>query len=602
MAVLGLLRETLGVLPALAGFGKMLKQPNSTPDCLARQLEQTSSRYPDQVAIVFEGRELTWRGFNALTNRYAHGLKALGVVKGDVVSIMMENRPEFLAVIVALNKLGAVASLLNNNLIGKPLAHCVSVANSVKVVVGEECIAPMGAVCDQLGLTKGDDYLYLADAGEASTPSWAQDFGALCQNQSKDNPPDTLSNTWADPALYIFTSGTTGLPKAAIMSNRRYLIGATTSAKLGLRCDRFDRIYLCLPLYHATGLMLGVGAALVSGASMFLRRRFSASRFLTEVRDNDVTCFMYIGELCRYLMHQPAQDDDWRSPLTKVMGNGLRPDVWLDFKKRFGIARIMEFYGSSEGNVAFANVFNKNCTVGTTSVEVALVRYDVDEDIIVRDERGYCVEVAPGEPGLLLGKITEHTEFEGYTDPKATEDKILRNALQDGDAWFNTGDMLKTVDVGFALGQTHYQFVDRVGDTFRWKAENVSTNEVGELLNAHPQLALCNVYGVEVPGADGRAGMAAVALAEGETALDIDSFSAHVCEQLPSYARPVFIRVLPTMDTTGTFKMVKTHLRKEGYDPNQVDDVLYVLKPGAEVYERLDTDFAQQLANGTAGY
>ena len=239
------------------------------------------------------------------------------------------------------------------------------------------------------------------------------------------------------------------------------------------------------------------------------------------------------------------------------MGNGLRPDVWHDFKNRFGIQRITEFYGSSEGNVAFANLMNKDCTIGFTTNEIALVSYDVDNDEMVRDSDGRPVEAAPGEPGLLLAQINETAVFEGYTNPEATEKKIVRNLREDGDAWFNTGDLIKQVEVGFTLGMPHYQFVDRVGDTFRWKSENVSTNEVGEIINGHPSIAVTNVYGVEVPGADGRAGMAALTLAEGVNELDLAEFSRYVRESLPAYAVPVFLRVQQEQQVTGTFKLLK---------------------------------------------
>ena len=392
------------------------------------------------------------------------------------------------------------------------------------------------------------------------------------------------------------------MPKAAVLSNRRFLLTAVSSYKAGLRCDANDCIYLCLPLYHGTGLFLGVGAAFCTGATMFIRRKFSASNFLPEVREHGATCFIYIGELCRYLLNTPRKADDYKNPLGTMMGNGLRPDVWHEFKERFGISRVSEFYGSSEGNVAFLNFLNKDCTVGATTLPIALVRYDVDADEIVRDSRGHCIKVAQGEPGLLLGKITPMTAFEGYTSKEATEKKILRNVFRHGDAWFNTGDLMKTVDVGFAMGLPHYQFVDRVGDTFRWKSENVSTNEVGEIINSHPQVAFCNVYGVEIPRADGRAGMAALALAEDVEHLDIASFSAHVCSSLPAYARPVFLRIQRELDTTGTFKLVKGELRNQGYDLEQVKDTVYVMKPGASQYELLDAAYAAKIRAGEGGF
>jgi citronellyl-CoA synthetase len=335
---------------------------------------------------------------------------------------------------------------------------------------------------------------------------------------------------------------------------------------------------------------------------MFIRRKFSGSNFLSEVREHGATCFIYIGELCRYLLNVPAKADDRNNPLMCMMGNGLRPDVWHEFKARYGIKRIAEFYGSSEGNVAFLNMLNKDCTVGTTSLPLALVKYDVDADEIARDAQGRIIKVADGEPGLLLGKITEHTAFEGYTSSKDTEKKILRDAFEKGDAWFNTGDLMKTVDVGFSLGLPHYQFVDRVGDTFRWKSENVSTNEVGEIINGHVQVDFCNVYGVEIPKADGRAGMASLVLVEGIEALDVKSFSAYVNEHLPAYARPVFLRIQRELDTTGTFKMVKGELRKQSYDLDLVSDPIYVLKPRSNTYELLDREYLAVLRAGDAGY
>jgi citronellyl-CoA synthetase len=595
--------STLAQVPAVLKAARELKpRPLDTRDCLTARLEETVERFPERSAVVFEGRSLTWRELNAEANRLAHTLKALGLKRGDAVSVMMENRVEFLTALIALNKLGVAAALINTNLTGRPLTHCMSITGSRMCLFGEERLAAIDEVRTSPDLAGIGEYLFVPDAGEAACPDWARDVAEATRDARADNPPDTRQNTLGLTALYIFTSGTTGLPKAAVVSNRRYYLTAAVSHRGGLQCDERDRIYLCLPLYHGTGLFLGVGAAFLSGASMFVRRKFSASQFLPEVREHGTTCFIYIGELCRYLLHTPAQPDDYRNPLSAVMGNGLRPDVWHEFKDRFGISRVAEFYGASEGNVGFVNLLNKDCTVGTTTFPVALVKYDVDADEILRDRRGHCIKVAKGEPGLLVSKITETTAFEGYTSREATESKVLRDVFEAGDAWFNTGDLLKTIDVGFAFGLPHYQFVDRVGDTFRWKSENVSTNEVGEIINLHPQVALCNVYGVEVPNADGRAGMAALKLAEGVDTLDLDSFSAHVNRELPPYARPVFLRILPELDTTGTFKLVKGELRKQAYDRAQVEDPLYVMKPGSGTYEPLKDDFAARIAAGEGGY
>jgi citronellyl-CoA synthetase len=594
---------TLAQATVLPGLARELKpRPVATHDCFSARVEATAARYPEHTAIIFEGRELSWSELNACANQYVGALRGIGLKRGDGVSVMLENRIEYVAVLIALNKLGARAALINTNLTGGPLVHCMSITDSVMCIFGEERLDAIAAVREDPALAAVSHYLFVPDAGELDCPGWATDLAEEAADEDRSNPPDTARNTLGDTALYIFTSGTTGLPKAAVLSNRRYLMTAALSYKAGLRCDARDCIYLCLPLYHGTGLFLGVGASFCTGATMFIRRRFSASNFLSEVREHGATCFIYIGELCRYLLNTPRQPDDYRNPMGTMMGNGLRPDVWHEFKERFGVRRVTEFYGSSEGNVGFLNFLNKDCTVGATTLPVALVEYDVDADEIVRDSEGHCIKVAPGEPGLLLGKITATSAFEGYTSKEATEKKILRNAFKKGDAWFNTGDLMKTVDVGFTLGLPHYQFVDRVGDTFRWKSENVSTNEVGEIINNHPQIAFCNVYGVEVPKADGRAGMAALALAEGVKHLDLASFSAHVCDQLPAYARPVFLRIQRELDTTGTFKLVKGELRSQGYDLKQVTDTIYVMKPGASRYELLDAAFAEKIRAGKAGY
>ncbi len=599
--------RTLAQVPTLLALKKGMQQrPLDARDCFAARIEQTSARIPGNPAVVFEGRTISWQGLNALANRYANVFKAQGLKSGDSASLFMENRIEFLATVIALNKLGVIAALINTNLRGRPLVHCVSVTDSAKCIFGAELADALGEIREELNLRDGADYLWVADAGSSvespEAPGWALDLGALSSSADEANPPDTAERMLGDNAFYIFTSGTTGLPKAAVLSNRRYLGSATLSHKAGLKCSEKDCIYLCLPLYHGTGLMIGAGASFSSGASMFLRRRFSASNFLKEVREHDASCFVYIGELCRYLVSTDAKPDDHRNPLTRTIGNGLRPDIWHEFKTRFGIKRITEFYGASEGNVAFANILNKNCTVGMTSARIALVRYDVAADEIIKDAAGRCIEVDPGEPGLLLGHINEEAVFEGYTNEEATESKILRNVIEDGDAWFNSGDLMKTVDVGFSLGFDHYQFVDRVGDTFRWKSENVSTNEVGEIINGFPDVKYCNVYGVSVPGADGRAGMAALTLEDSAGTLDLEAFSRYVGEQLPSYARPVFLRVEPEIDVTGTFKMVKGKLKEEGYDPARITDPLFVMKPGKTTYETLDAAYAAVISRGEAGY
>ena len=594
--------STLAELPTLLALKKgLVPRPLTEKDSLGAAMERNLAEFGPRTAVVSEGRTLTWSELNAMANRYAHTLKAAGLSRGDTVSIMLENRLEFLPLLLATNKLGVTAGFINTNLRERPLAHCITVTESKKFIFGAELQGAIETVKGDLGLEEGADYYVLPD-GETPLANWAIDLEATSADAPEDNPPETADITLGQTAMYIFTSGTTGLPKAAVVSNRRFLMMAALAGKAGFRCTPEDRIYISLPLYHGTALLVAAGAAFMTGASMFLRRRFSASAFLNEIREHNCTCFVYVGEVCRYLLNTPARPDDADTPLKTAMGNGLRPDVWLDFKRRFGLTRITEFYGASEGNVAFANLMNKDCTVGMTSSKIALVRYDVDADEIVRGEDGRCIEVAAGEPGLLLGHINPNAIFEGYTDQEATEKKIVREVLEDGDAWFNTGDLIREVDVGFSLGYPHYQFVDRTGDTFRWKSENVSTNEVGEILNGFDGIDFCNVYGVEVPGADGRAGMAALRLAEGTSELDLAGFANYVARELPPYARPVFLRIQTEFDLTGTFKMVKGDLKREGYDVTGIEDPVYVMKPGAAAYEPLDAGYLQAIRSGAARF
>ncbi|MXZ45210.1 MAG: long-chain-acyl-CoA synthetase [Gammaproteobacteria bacterium] len=588
-------------VPTLLALKKGLKpRPGHTKDSVGLQFSETAKTYGAQTAIVFEGETVSWGECNKIANRYAHALQDAGVSRGDAVSIVMQNRIEFIALVVAINKLGAIAGLINTNLRAAPLQHCIVTTNSKVCVFGTELSNAIEEVRDSVNLTR-KQLLAIPDR-DKNTPEWASDLHQISAEQSTDDPSSQFESTLAETAFYVFTSGTTGLPKAAVVSNRRFLQLGRLATIAGLRCRVGDRIYLCLPLYHSTGLVVGFSAALCSGAAMFIRRRFSARNFLKDIREHHVTHMIYVGELLRYLHNLPRTREDADNPLHTIMGNGLRPDIWDDFKQRFGIERITEFYSASEGNFAFANIMNKDRTVGLTAAKVALVKYDVENDEIVKDSNGYCIEVAPGEPGLCLGEINPNAKFEGYTDPEATNKKILKNVFEDGDQWFNSGDLLKTIDVGFALGYTHFQFVDRIGDTYRWRSENVSTNEVAEILNGFEQVAVSNVYGVSVPGTEGRAGMVAISLNEDVDEFDVRTFSKYVNQNLPHFARPVFVRIQTNVETTSTFKVVKKELRADGYDLDKVADPVYVLKKGSVTYEPLDQEFLVAIQQGNAKF
>ena len=591
---------------------RALRQEKLRPDdrrSIGALLSRNARERGSAPALTADGETISWAEFEARANRVAHALaERHGIRHGDAVAMMIENRIAFLTVLFGICKLGAVAGLINTNQRREVLVHSVGTIGAKAFVVGAELEEAVDEVRGELDLADGQ-YVWIADPAlpDASAPSWARPLDDRDESLTATAPAATAEITLDDPCFYIFTSGTTGLPKAAIVSNERVFRGMQGFGVITLNVRASDRLYNCLPLYHSTGLIVGFGGILWAGGSMFIRRKFSASRFLAEAREQKTNVFVYIGEICRYLLHTPAADDDARNPVTRVIGNGLRPDIWLDFKRRFGIEKVYEIYGASEGNSGFVNAFNKDCTIGFGVATSTLARYDADEDALVRGADGLCEIVARGEPGLLLIEIAGDARFDGYTDKAASEKKIVTDVLKKGDRWFNTGDLVREIDVGFAFGRKHFQFVDRTGDTFCWKGENCSTNEVGEIINAFGQVHTTNVFGVQIPGTDGRAGMAAVSFdpEQVQSAADVDwaGLSAHVNEKLARYARPIFVRVRTDQDTTSTFKLLKKELREEAYHPDRLGgEAVYVLKPGSDVYEPLDQAFYERIMAGEAGY
>ena len=568
---------------------------------LAHLFQDTTEKFSERPFLYFEDEMWTYGHTNKAANSMARYLVSTGVKHGDRVILFMENRPSFLISLLALNKIGAIAVLINTSLTGDPLIHCINSSDAVKCIVGAERASPLEDVLKQINITKQEDFLWAQDTAQYSLPDWAIDLKAQLDLSDDDNLEETNSVRVKDVACYIFTSGTTGVPKAAICPNQKLMAASVNIKIAGYRINETDCMHNSLPLYHSTGLMLGICAVIQAGASTFIKRKFSASSFWDEVQKYNTTALVYIGELCRYLANTEPTPAEQNNPLKVMVGNGLRPDVWDIFKERFGVDRIVEIYGASEGNALFMNLLNKDKTIGMTNAQVALIEYDVAEDKIIKNEDGTCKKITNHDPGLLIVFISPNSVFNGYTDAQATEKKILRDVFEKGDAWFNTGDLIKTVDVGYALGKTHYQFVDRVGDTFRWKSENVSTNEVGEILNGFKDVNMSNVYGVEIPGCEGRAGMAAFSL-EDASSFDWQGFSNHVENSLPKYARPLFIRIIEEMDTTGTFKLKKNDLRNEAFNIDKVSDQIYCLKPNSSNYEVLDNEWLQTINSEQAGY
>ena len=561
---------------------------------------QTARRAPNEVMIVTVSTEQTWGEFNQRANQFAHYFKAHGVLVGDSVGILMENEPDMLAALVGVCKLGAVAALINTNLTGRSLQHCIDAVGCKKIVFGGACINTIDEIRSE---REPYELLYLdSNTSQVQTPSpdWALNISDELASQSQENPSETEKLAINSPAYYIFTSGTTGLPKAALVTHYHWYRAASSFSKLLLRLKQSDRIYVCLPLYHTAAMLIGFGASSISGSSFYLAKKFSASRFWGEIRESNSNIFLYIGELCRYLLNAPFDADDGDNPLTTCVGNGLRPELWHSFKNRFSISKVAEYYGSTEGNLAFMNILNRDCTFGMGLGSYKVVNYSEENGDLVKNSRGFCTTVQYGEVGLLITKISEKTPFYGYTDKNATESKIMRNVFELGDRFVNTGDLIRRTNVGFTFGIPHYQFVDRVGDTFRWKGENVSTSEVADVINGVPGVMLSSVYGVSIPGSEGRAGM--VALVVDDDIFSITTFSQVIDDALPAYARPIFVRIMAAIETTETHKVKKLTLQKEAYDISIVGDKILVKKAVSSEYVVLEKGFHQTIICGKSGF
>jgi fatty-acyl-CoA synthase len=573
-------------------------------------VEGAARDHPDRVFLLWgesgTPRELTYRQLNERANRVAWWALHKGLRHGDTVALLMENRPEYIVTWAGLAKAGVTTALLNTHLGGDALCHALEAASARVLLVGTECLDRL-ASAKEFFEEKPETWLVdeASDAAEPSAvPAEIRRLDDDLEERPTSNPDPSVRDELqsGDPLFYIYTSGTTGLPKAARFSHLRFMaIGVSTSATVLLEPAH---VYYCaLPLYHSAGGVMTVSAVLATGATLALRRKFSVRAFWDDCRRFGASHFQYIGEFCRYLLNQDESDDDANHPVKTAVGNGLRPDIWEEFQRRFGLERIVEFYGATEGNSAFVNLTGKPGAVGRIPLGrlgrrlgfARLIRFDVKREEHVRDARGFCIECGPDEPGELIGKIRDKSalgRFEGYTNPIATDKKILRDVFETGDAWYRSGDLLR------CDRRNWLYFVDRIGDTFRWKGENVSTQEVAETLGAWPGLAICNVYGVQITGIDGRAGMAALLLEGGPDSFDPDAFYRFVESRLPRYAAPVFLRLIAEPEITGTYKLRKVTLQGEGFDLDRISDPLFFRDDTGGSYVRITKKLRNQLLSG----
>ena len=557
-------------------------------------IERLAVQFDAAPALLFPGASLTYRGLAARSNQYARWGLAHGFAGGETVCLFMPNCAEYVAVWLGLSRIGVTVALINSNLAGTGLAHSINaVAPAAVIVAGEFADRWIAA---RVAVT-GNVWCRVHGTSPRDLAPIESELASLSGEPLLDaeRAPASLDST----ALYIYTSGTTGLPKAAKVSHYRVMQWTQWFAGL-LDTQPQDRMFNCLPLYHSVGGVVAIGATLASGGAVVIRARFSASDFWRDVRDERCTLFQYIGELCRYLLNAPEQELEREHSLRIACGNGLRPEVWERFQNRFKIPRILEYYAATEGNFSLYNCESRPGAIGRIPaylqhrLPVALLRIDVDSGEPARDAQGFCERCAVDEVGEAVGLIPpvgtgRAGRFEGYADSGESARKLLRHVFEPGDCWYRTGDLMRRDASGF------YYFVDRLGDTYRWKGENVSTTEVSSVLCARRGVLDGVVYGVVVPGSDGRAGMAALAV---DSSFDLTAFRAEVAERLPSYARPMFLRLVPALAATATFKLLKSALAAEGFDPARTGDSLYFDDVGARKYRILDAALHAAITHG----
>ena len=561
-------------------------------------VEDHAAQQPDRPGLLSDTETFSYRDLVERINRYARWALSAGIRPGDTVCLLMPNRPDYIAAWLGISKIGGVAALINTKLVGQSLSHCINVAAADHVILAADLVTVFESAAPYLNRVP-KIWIHGGNADLDIDDSYVALHNIL---DRLDGHPLTATErpavTINDRALLIYTSGTTGLPKAASISHRRILNwGGWFAGLTGASLD--DRLYDCLPLFHSVGGIVAPCSMLSVGASVVISDKFSVTGFWSDIARWDCTLFQYIGELCRYLLKAPASEFETSHRLRLVCGNGLRGDIWEAFQARFAIPRILEFYAATEGNFSLYNVEGKPGAIGRIPAllahrfPAAIVRVDPELGSPVRDEDGLCISCARGEVGEAVGRIGTADQgggrFEGYTDKVQTEKKILRDVQAKGDAWFRTGDLMRLDEQGY------FHFVDRVGDTFRWKGENVATSEVNEAVSDCPGVIEATTYGVEIPGADGRAGMTAIVI---DNRFDLHEFAKCVSRRLPVYACPVVIRISTSLDTTETFKQKKQDLVRDGFNPHRVTDPLFFREPKSGEYRPIDARAYARLLDG----
>ncbi|KAI0112361.1 fatty acid transporter [Hypoxylon sp. NC0597] len=597
-------------------FAKIIAEASESGETLLYHMleNRIKTSMGNNIFLIFEGREWSYTEFFQVLQPVGNWLlKELGIQKGEMVALDGGNSPEYLFIWFALEAIGASVAFINCNLTAEPLVHCVKIAGARYLLVDSDIRNLVSPVEDELTLSGTKTIYYTPEFINTLT-----DIEPLPQERRTGVKP-------TDIASLIYTSGTTGSPKGIVVTRARGMLLRRAGNKLGIKPS--DRMYTCLPLYHASAQGVCCLPCLSIGATMILSRRFSHKTFWPEVHASRATIIQYVGELCRYLLNVPPGPLDKGHKVRMALGNGLRPDIWEAFRQRFGGSKmvIMEFYASTDGLGIISNKNRGPFSVGAISVRGLLwhwmngdrearVRIDPDTQEIIRGENGFAIKCKANEPGEMMYRLNPDNPStpQYYRNAQGSEKRRIADVFVKGDLWFRSGDAMRLDSDGRLF------FVDRLGDTFRWHSENVSTTEVGDIVGSYPEIAEANAYGVTVPFADGRAGCVATVAAEGistkledivnERGLDLKGLAEHCLTKLPRYAVPIFLRIVKQLEYTGTMKLRKGRLRSEGIDLDAIQktanelkedvDTIYWMPPGENKYNLFKREDLQEIKYG----
>ncbi|XP_003747907.1 long-chain fatty acid transport protein 4 [Galendromus occidentalis] len=588
-------------------FGKyvtFIRYVNFRQKTVPMWFREKASKVPQKTMFIYGDRKWSFSEAEQFTNKIANYFSSRGLKAGDDVALMMENRPESVLIWLGLSKIGVASALINTNLRGDPLLHCAKMVNSKAVIFSPEMASQIAEISSSLeGTLNSKLYRFGSPQHqERGDKMVGYDVSPDIMGCSSEHPE--FHGKLSDCLLYVYTSGTTGLPKAARLRQSRFFL--TSGASRFLADWRDDDVSYCyLPLYHFAGGVMQMSQTVLFGLTAVIVPGFSATNFWKDCIKHDCTVTQYIGEVCRYLYLQPGKPEDRQHKIRNMVGNGMRKEMWIPFQQRFGVKYIREIYGATESN---GNSMNLDGTPGSVGIYPTICRLSTrvanlfyhrfiikvhpETGEPLRGPDGLCILVGPNEPGEFVAEITRKPEgqFDGYTDTESTEKKIYRDVVRKGDRCFASGDILLYDDDG------HLFFKDRTGDTYRWKGENVSTAEVEGVVSKYANHFDCVVIGVEIPNCEGKAGMATII--DQDQGVDLQELLKKISNELPSYALPLFIRLTKHIETTGTYKLQKTKLVKEGYDIKSVSDPIFFLDMKSMKYVRLTPELYEKIQSG----